>query len=332
MSSIHTNPAALTALQSLTGINKSLAVVQSRISTGYRVAEAKDNAAYWSIATTMRSDNKVLSTVQDALGLGASRVDTAYTAMNSAIEIVDEIKQKVLAAIGSSESDKLKIQTEIEGFKSLLSSVSQAATFSGQNWLTVDSSLAAGHPAAGNHKPIEIVSSFTRSNTGAIILGKIQIDINSVKLYDQAATTNETRGILEGTRDGITGLRSNTATTPAAGAAVGANDGYDVASMSVVGRSDAQLHQMLTVVDKTLADLADAATIVGAAKKRVDMQKDFASNLMDSVDRGVGQLVDANMEEESTKLQALQVQQQLGIQSLAIANSHAQSILKLFNS
>jgi flagellin len=51
---------------------------------------------------------------------------------------------------------------------------------------------------------------------------------------------------------------------------------------------------------------------------------------MDSVSRGVGQLVDADMNQESTRLSALQVQQQLGVQALSIANSSSQSILSLF--
>ena len=84
MSSINTNAAAMTALQTLTQTNKALTQVQNRISTGYRVAEASDNAAYWSIATTLRSDRSALSTVQDALGLGASVIDVAYTAMDAA--------------------------------------------------------------------------------------------------------------------------------------------------------------------------------------------------------------------------------------------------------
>ncbi|NRC56024.1 hypothetical protein HK436_21705 [Mesorhizobium sediminum] len=87
---------------------------------------------------------------------------------------------------------------------------------------------------------------------------------------------------------------------------------------------------MLTVVDQTLAEMANAATAIGAIKKRVDLQKDYTSNLMDSIDRGVGQLVDADMNKESTRLQALQVQQQLGVQSLQIANSYAENILLLF--
>ena len=57
---------------------------------------------------------------------------------------------------------------------------------------------------------------------------------------------------------------------------------------------------------------------------------EFTSNLMDTIDRGVGTLVDADMNKESTRLQALQVQQQLGIQALSIANGNSQTILSLF--
>ena len=87
---------------------------------------------------------------------------------------------------------------------------------------------------------------------------------------------------------------------------------------------------MITIADQTLNEIADAATMLGAAKKQIDLQKEFTTSLMDSIDRGVGQLVDADMNKESTRLQALQVQQQLGIQALSIANSNSQSILSLF--
>ena len=107
-------------------------------------------------------------------------------------------------------------------------------------------------------------------------------------------------------------------------------DGYAVSTLTVVGFTDAQITQMITVVDKTLDEIADAATKLGAAKKQIDLQKEFTTSLMDLIDRGVGQLVDADMNKESTRLQALQVQQQLGIQSLQIANSNAQRVLSLF--
>ena len=302
----------------LIGDNRNLAVVQQRISTGFRVGEAKDNAAYWSIATTMRSDNKILSTVQDSLGLGASRIDTAYTSMENALTLVDEIKQKVLAAIGMSEDNKEKIQAEISAYQSQLRSTARTANFSGVNWLYVD-----------GLSQDKIISAFTRDQTGAILLGSIDIDVDAIKLYDEAATTNTTMGILEGLRLGTTGERNNSATDPTPGT-VAATDGYAVDTLDVVGFSDDQIRQMLTVVDITLAEMTEAATAIGAIKRRIDIQKEYTSKLMDSIDRGVGQLVDADMNRESTRLQALQVQQQLGIQSLSIANSNAQNILLLF--
>jgi flagellin len=326
-----TNASAMTALQSLAATNRSLDTTQTRISTGYRVSEAADNAAYWSIATTMRSDNKALSTVQDALGLGASKVDTAYTAMNKAVETANEIKVKIVAAVGASEGDKAKIQTEISALQVQLKAYAEAATFSGTNWLSVNSTVAAGHTAAGVHNDAKIISSFNRDNAGNVVLTTITVDVQDIKLYDAAATTNTTKGLLEGIRDTTTGLRTDGHTQAVAGT-VAATTGYAISTLNVVGFTDQQVQQMLVVVDKTISEMTDAATKLGSAKKSVDLQKQFVSQLMDSIDRGVGQLVDADMSKESTKLQALQVQQQLGIQALSIANGNAQNILSLFRS
>jgi flagellin len=68
----------------------------------------------------------------------------------------------------------------------------------------------------------------------------------------------------------------------------------------------------------------------GSAARQLDMQRVFADKLSDSVDGGIGHLVDADLAAESAKLKALQVKQQLGTQTLSIANSAPQSILSLF--
>lgn len=78
----------MAALQTLRMVSGGLEKTQNQVSTGYRVATASDNAAYWSIATTMRSDNKALSAVQDALGLGEAVVDVAYAGMSAVIDLV----------------------------------------------------------------------------------------------------------------------------------------------------------------------------------------------------------------------------------------------------
>ncbi|MFN7010727.1 MAG: flagellin, partial [Allorhizobium sp.] len=119
MTSIMTNSAAIAALDTLRSINAGLNETQSRVSSGYRVENASDNAAYWSIATTMRSDNKALSAVEDALGLGAAKTDTAYTGMEAAIDVVSEIKAKLVAA-REPGVDKEKINKELTELKSQL--------------------------------------------------------------------------------------------------------------------------------------------------------------------------------------------------------------------
>jgi len=82
---------------------------------------------------------------------------------------------------------------------------------------------------------------------------------------------------------------------------------------------------------ETLITLAiDASAELGSSQTRLSIQSDFVSKLSDALTTGIGIMVDADMEEVSARLQSLQVQQQLGIQALSIANGNSQSILSLF--
>lgn len=86
----------------------------------------------------------------------------------------------------------------------------------------------------------------------------------------------------------------------------------------------------ITAVE-TMIDLAvQGAADLGTAGKRISDQSDFVASLADSLKVGIGSLVDADMEEASARLQALQTQQQLGIQALSIANQAPSAILSLF--
>jgi flagellin len=324
-----TNSSALTALQSLNATNKNLEMTQSRISTGFRVASATDNAAYWSIATTMRSDKSSLSVVQDTLGLGAGKVDTAYQAITKAITTIGEIKDKLVSAVGASDVDKAKVQTEITALQAQLKMGADGATYSGANFLSLNTTT--GTVVAGVADDAKIVSAFTRNGAGTVALQTIDIKVDSVKMYEAFATATEVqKGIIDGLRLATTGVRATTATATTGGAASVATDGYRVSTLTVVGYNDRQIQEMLNVVDTATKELTSGATTLGAGQKRINIQRDATQSLMDSIDRGVGQLVDADMNQESTRLQALQVQQQLGIQALSIANSNSQSILSLF--
>jgi flagellin len=310
MSSILTNNAATTALQTLTQTNKSLEQTQNRISTGFRVATAQDNAAYWSIATTMRSDSSALSTVQDALGLGSAQVDVVYTAVESAIDVVSEMKKKLVAA-REPGVDRAKVQSEISELQNQLTGIASAAVFSGDNWLSVDSGVS------GYNATKSIVASFTRSG-GSVSIETISVDTSNIALFDADASAV---GILDGSRD--------------ATGAINASGTFSVANLDISSLTDSAadlttLEEYIVGVDAALGEMTDAAAGLGAVKSRIDMQKDFVANLKSAIDRGVGQLVDADMNEESTRLQALQVQAQLGVQALSIANQSSQNILSLF--
>ncbi|SFT45725.1 flagellin [Pseudovibrio denitrificans] len=396
MSSLLTNSSAMVALQTLKGINGSMAETQNRISTGMRVSDASDNAAYWSIATTMKSDNKALSAVQDALGLGAATVDVAFTAMDKAVEVVDDIKAKLTTAKDGTV-DKDKVQADIKQLQEQLQTIASSANFSGENWLQQNKST--------DNLNKEIVGSFTRTSDGQVEIQNIDVDTSSIVLVDTNADAAANSGILsqqfgdiDGNNvdpahfvagnitvtgstaggdlaiqftDGTTayeGLEINeiealvkahaesTGTDPADGAAVVAlitgtgalaadaaaietkytelaEDSiltFDVGGLTDSVADKAILNAIYERVDATLQTMTEAATDLGSAKARVDMQKQFASDLSDAIDRGIGQLVDADMNEESTRLKALQTQQQLGIQALSIANNASQNILSLF--
>ena len=280
MASILTNSSALTALQTLSSTNKALESTQNRISTGLRISEASDNASYWSIATSMKSDNKANSAVQDALGLGAGKVDTAYSAINKIRESVDDIKTKLVSALGASTEDKTKIETEIKSIVSNINSALSNANYAGSNLLN------------GPTADLDVVASYNRSGA------TVTVDKITVAAADTDAKTMVTDIVA--------------------------------ATFFTSGSDDAAIGTALNTVETALASLATGAATLGAAKSQIDSQKSFLSGLQDSIEKGVGTLVDADMNKESARLSALQVQQQLGVQALSIANSSNQNILSLF--
>jgi flagellin len=321
MTSIMTNSAAMSALQTLRGISSQMDNTQNAISSGLRVSSASDNAAYWSIATTMRSDNKALSTVSDALGLAAAKTDTAYTGLDSSISVVDEIKAKLVAA-REPGVDKTKINSELSELKSQLTSVAKSASFSGENWLYNSSSTAAGTK--------EMVGSFTRDNSGNVSINTLKFNAANSVLIDTSSAAN---GQL--TKDVTVSkpIANSTGTTTATYYLIDANSTTSASGSEIkltTGTSDQDIEGMISAVDKMLTNLSDSASKLGAVNSRIQLQDNFVNNLQDVISKGVGRLVDADMNQESTKLKALQTQQQLGIQALSIANSDSQNVLSLF--
>ena len=322
MNSINTNASALTALQSLNQTNKMLNQTQSAIATGYRVASASDNAAYWSIATTMRSDNAALSAVDDAMGLGIAKVDVATTGLDAAIDVTTEIKSKLIAA-REPGVDRDKIQSGLDELKNQLTSIAESSGFNGENWLQVDGSAAAADKS--------IVGSFKRTAGGEVSVTTVDVVVSNITLI---GVNNESLGILTKDID-ADALLDNATGTADAYRLIDMGTGNSTQATGTVisvaaGTTDAELDAMIRVTDSIIEQITDAAADLGSTGQRVELQRDFVSNLMNSIEKGISELVDADLNEESTKLQALQAQQQLGIQALSIANSNTSNILALF--
>jgi flagellin len=300
MSSLLTNSTAMTALQTLRSVSSQLATTQTRISTGQRVSTASDNAAYWSIATSMRADNAALSAVSDSLGLSAATVDTEYTALTSVVgDSTGGLTklQSLLVEAKTAGIDRTKIQADVTQIQQQMKGTADAATFNGVNWLSTTTATPT---------TVNLVSSYSR--VGATpTTGSIALTISNYSLY-----TSSTSGILD---------------TVSGGASVNT---IDISTLTDSAADQTTLDGYIAQVTGAINSVASAAANLGAVKNRISTNTDFVKSLMDSVDRGIGQLVDADMNQESTRLSALQVQQQLGVQALSIANSSSQSILSLF--
>ena len=264
--SVHTNQAALIALQNLNKTSTNLNEVQNRISTGLKVQNAKDNASVWGIAQGQRADIGALSAVKMSLDRATSITDVTLTAGQSVSDLLVQVKSKVVAAMDPSIDTQSRNALNAD-FQSLLKQIAQvvgSATFDGANLLN----------------------------------GTQPADIQFLASAD--AATFITLGVKDMTLSG-----------------------------SIISLGFAESLGTATAAASALTLLNASLTAVNQAKQ-IENHSVFVTKLNDVLETGVGNLVDADVAKESARLQALQVQQQLGAQALSIANNAPQIILSLF--
>ncbi|MCA8869490.1 MAG: flagellin [Rhodobacteraceae bacterium] len=149
---------------------------------------------------------------------------------------------------------------------------------------------------------------------------------------DSAGLSDITTQVSE--KNGQWSLKVDNNGTTLAFSAVGAAGGTASGGLFGLGgidvTTDSGAKAALGNIETLIGTAIDASASFGSAQGRIETQSSFIGKLTDSLKVGIGSLVDADMEEASARLQALQVQQQLGIQSLSIANQAPQNILSLF--
>lgn len=418
MTSILTNTGAMTALQTLKGINKDLGTVQEQISSGKKVGTAKDNAATWAISKVMEADVTGFKKISEGLSVAESTVAVARDASETVVKLLDQMKGKLVQAQDEAQ-DKVKIQADITALVGQVNSVVGAAQFNGVNLLQADTPdvrvlSSLNRDSSGTVTPGHItVERQNLSTTGAVaaVAGATALpdgatDVSVITRTDAAGTAvdlgtasdiaaGETQKInivstgaghtfevdfgdidgddadpfvfvannkdstssvaeelsqqmnkyltannltekfsvsrvgseLQITNKTATALSVNvnatTGGTPASGGGLSALATMDVTTAQ--GARDA-----LSAIDGLIKTATGAAASFGTMQNQLSTQNDFVGKLMDSMKAGIGSMVDADMEEASARLQALQTQQQLGIQSLSIANQGPGAIMALF--
>lgn len=272
MASIHTNAAAMNALATLRNINTDLSQTQNRISTGFKVQSAKDNAAYFSISETMKSDSGMYKAIDEGLTLTKNSISTGRLGAETVADLAQQFVERVAFA-QENNIDHTQVQAELDELANQMQTTIDQSTFNGVSM--VDGAAA-----------VTVVTGITRAGG---TFATTSMTVNAVDL--QAVQT--------------------------AFAAIDISAGTG-------------LEAALTAAEGQMSTALDAASSLGVAEKAVETQQDFLKALTERLDNGIGAMVDADMEEEAARLQALQVQQQLATQSLSIANQAPQNILSLF--
>jgi flagellin len=271
--SVNTNAGALVALQNLSVTQNQLGTTQNRINTGLKISSAKDNAAIYGIAQNQRAVSNSLNSVVSSLQRGQSTVDVALSAGNSVSDLLNQMKEKALAA--------------------------------------VDVTLDTTSRAALNNEFVSLRNQITTVTSNAVFNGANLIDGGTTQI--QALANESGSQVISVSHQSL--------------ALGGAN--VTVASTASIGTTAAASIQ-IAALNTSISNVSSALGKLGTGSKALASHQTFITNLQNTIDVGVGNLVDADLAKESANLQALQTKQQLGIQALSIANQSSSILLGLF--
>jgi flagellin len=204
MLSVNTNNGAMVALQTLKQTNSDLAKTQNAISTGLKVATAKDNGAIWAIANKMRSDVGAYDRVRESTDRAASILDTGIAAGESIMELLNEMKGKALAGsqAGLTASAQAALAADFAQLRDQITSIGANAVFDGANMIAAapNNAVALGDAAGGNTITVTGVS---------LALASTTITVTGTSAVDSAANATTALGLVN---TSITNLGTQLAT------------------------------------------------------------------------------------------------------------------------
>lgn len=282
LNSVNTNMGAMIALQSLNRTNEALATTQKRISTGFRVSDAKDDGAVFAVAQGIRSDVRALMSANEQLGGAKGMLETTMSSLRNVSETVTKMREVLVKLADGNVTGEARTNY-IKQYNDLRDAVKNFFNDAAYNGKTLLKSHDAQTGTAG-----------------------------------YVATLNVIRNQL-GKQYAVTGFDAKACVwsdlTIAAAITAGA-----AAALLTAGSN----------FSKAFNRTGTQMNVYGSAFNYVSSQITFNKDRIDALEAGLGALIDADLAKESARLQSLQIRQQLGAQSLGIANQSPQILLSLF--
>ncbi|MCA3339289.1 MAG: flagellin [Alphaproteobacteria bacterium] len=272
LNSVNTNLGAMTALQSLNRTNDALAAVQKRVSTGFRVADAKDDGGAFAVAQSVRGDVAGLTAANEQLGGLKGVVDVTLNSLGQVSKTMVEVRTVLTRLADGTINDAQRDQYEQQysQLKTQIERFIDDATYNSRTLLSTDAASMGG-------------------------------DI--VTIRNEQGTTL-TIAAFNGATDFVVDVAPTDATS---------------AQTAITGD--------WTNINKSIND---AMNRLGADARYIDSQIGYNRDKLDAVEGGLGALIDADIAKEAARLQALQIRQQLGTQTLSITNQAPQALISLF--
>jgi len=319
--SVNTNRQAVFALQSLNQTNFELAGVQKRVSTGFRVSDARDDGGAFAVAQAVRSDVAGVTAVGEQLGGTRGILSTTFASLSVVSDTMKQVRAVLtrMADAGITGTSREQYEEQYTLLTRQIETFIDDAFYNGRTLLST--SVAAG---GGN------ITSIRNESGGTFTIQAV--DGEALKL-DPAAFVLTTDEI-----DDLTDLAETNYT-----AAAGPDDPEwaDLTDAQQQTFIDAEIFNVKVQratdaiqpggsFDEVDGLVSTALNQFGAQMQFVENQITYNSKKIDAMNDGLGALVDADLAKESSKLQALQTRQQLGVQTLGIANQGPQVLLSLF--
>jgi len=296
MADITLGSATRTNLLSLQSTQTLIDRTQGRLATGLKVNNALDDALAFFKARNLNSRAADLSSIKDQIGSAISVLKAATQGLEAIESTLKQLKALAQSAISSPESStRAKLASQFNELRSQVDNLAEDASFNGVNLLK---NSTANFKAGADYLTVK----FNERTEAKAINQLVVSGLKSGDFTTILATSAQATGTA-----GVTTVWGQTGT----------------AAITAINAS-------IKALDSALVTVRQASQAFGTNASLLGIRQDFTNNLINTLKGGAGELVNADLNEESANLLSLQTRQQLGTISLSIAQKSEQSVLRLF--